>query len=253
MAKSDTRRLDQLLVERGLAPSRTRAQALVLAGKVVVDDHRVDKPGTRVRPNASVRLKGPDHPFVSRGGVKLAGALDDFGIKVGGLCALDTGASTGGFTDCLLQRGAVRVYALDVGRGQLHERLRQDERVRVSDGINARAIPPGLLPEQVDLAVLDLSFISLKLVLGPVAAQVRPGGRLLALVKPQFEAGRDRVGKGGIVRDPAVRHQAVATVAAHAASIGLTESGRTPSRLPGTDGNQEFFLLLDKPEEQDSG
>jgi len=246
MAKSDKQRLDQLLVERGLAESRTRAQALVLAGKVVVDDHRVDKPATRVRPDAAVRLKGPDHPYVSRGGVKLAGALDDFGLEVRGLRALDAGASTGGFTDCLLQRGAARVYALDVGRGQLNERLRQDDRVQVFDGINARAIPPGLLPERVDLAVMDLSFISLKLVLGSVSGQVRPGGRLLALVKPQFEAGRDQVGKGGIVRDPAVRDQTVDTVAAHAASIGLTESGRTPSRLPGADGNQEHFLLLGK-------
>ncbi|RLB58071.1 MAG: TlyA family rRNA (cytidine-2'-O)-methyltransferase [Deltaproteobacteria bacterium] len=245
-ANRDRPRIDVLLVERGLCPSRQRAQALIMAGRVLVDDRPVDKPGTRVAAGARLRLRGVDHPYVSRGGVKLAGALDDLDVAVAGLVALDAGASTGGFTDCLLQRGAARVHAVDVGRGQLHEKLRRDGRVIVHDRTNLRHLEPAALGEAVDLATLDLSFISLRLVLGPVAALLRPGGRILALVKPQFELEREKVGKGGIVRDDGLRRQALERVAGHARGLGLRELGRADSRLSGADGNREMFLLLEK-------
>ena len=191
-------RLDQLVCSRGLAESRSRAQALILAGRVVVDDHRVDKPGTRIAQNARIRVKGPEHPYVSRGGVKLEGALEEFSLEVAGLIALDVGASTGGFSDCLLQRGAKRVYALDVGRGQLHNKLRQDPRVESIEGQNVRELAADALDEKADLIVMDLSFISLKLALPPVLPHMKPGGKILALVKPQFEVGKGQVGKGGV-------------------------------------------------------
>lgn len=241
----DKVRLDKLLVDTGRADTRSRAQALILAGKVVVDDHRVDKPGTRVPRNADIRIKEPDHPYVSRGGVKLAGALKAFSLEVADLVALDVGASTGGFTDCLLQNGARLVYAIDVGRGQLHNRLRQDQRVVLHEGLNVRELPADLLPEQVDLAVFDLSFISLRLAIEPVLPHLKPGGRLLLLVKPQFEVGREKVGKGGIVRDEKLREKAVDDIAAFAESLGLAVVGREPSCLPGADGNIEIFLLID--------
>jgi 23S rRNA (cytidine1920-2'-O)/16S rRNA (cytidine1409-2'-O)-methyltransferase len=238
-------RLDQLVFERGLAGSRSRAQALILAGRVVVDDHRVDKPGTRVDPGALIRIKGSDHPYVSRGGVKLQGALEEFSLEVRGLVALDVGASTGGFCDCLLQHGAERVYALDVGRGQLHNKLLGDPRVVSIEGQNIRELKAGALDEKVDLAVMDLSFISLRLALPQLLPHLKPGGRILALVKPQFEVGRGRVGKGGIVRDEKLREEAVEGIARFAESLGLKVEGRTESRLPGADGNVEYFLLLD--------
>jgi len=247
MSSKDKVRLDQLLVETGQADTRTRAQALILAGKVVVDHHRVDKPGTRVPRDAQIRIKGPDHPYVSRGGVKLAGALDAFSLAVTDLVAMDLGASTGGFTDCLLQRGAKKVYAIDVGRGQLHNKLIQDPRVLSSEGINVRNLPDDFLPERVDLAVFDLSFISLKLVLKPVLPHLLPGARMLLLVKPQFEVGRGQVGKGGIVRDEALRQKAVDDIATFAESLGLEVLDRAPSCLPGADGNVEFFVFLSMP------
>jgi len=238
-------RLDQLVFERGLAESRSRAQALILAGRVVVDDHRVDKPGTRVDPGAGIRIKGSDHPYVSRGGVKLQGVLEEFSLEVRGLVALDVGASTGGFCDCLLQHGAKRVYALDVGRGQLHSKLAGDARVKPIEGQNIRELEAGALDEKVDLAVMDLSFISLRLALPKVLPHLKSGGRILALVKPQFEVGRGRVGKGGIVRDEKLHEEAVEGIAQFAESLGLKVAGRCRSRLPGADGNVEFFLLLD--------
>jgi 23S rRNA (cytidine1920-2'-O)/16S rRNA (cytidine1409-2'-O)-methyltransferase len=238
-------RLDKLLVDTGRVETRSRAQALILAGKVVVDDHRVDKPGTRVPGNADIRIKEPDHSYVSRGGVKLAGALKAFSLDVADLVALDVGASTGGFTDCLLQNGARRVYAVDVGRGQLHNKLRQDPRVVLHEGVNVRNLPAELLPEPVDLAVFDLSFISLRLVIEPVLEHLKPGGKMLLLVKPQFEVGRDKVGKGGIVRDESLREKAVDEIAAFAESLGLTVVARESSCLPGADGNVEIFLLID--------
>jgi 23S rRNA (cytidine1920-2'-O)/16S rRNA (cytidine1409-2'-O)-methyltransferase len=237
-------RLDQLMVERGLAQSRTRAQALIMAGQVVVGDHRVDKPGIRVSPRAEVRLKGPDHPYVSRGGVKLEGALDEFDLDVTGMTALDVGASTGGFCDCLLQHGARRVYALDVGRGQLHNRLRQDERVVSMEGVNIRNLGKDALPEKTDLAVLDLSFISLRMALPPVLPHLKEGARIIALVKPQFEVGKGKVGKGGIVRDEKLREEAVDAIAGFAESLGIEVQGRSRSCIEGTDGNVEYFLLM---------
>ena len=241
---SKKQRLDQLVFERGLAESRSRAQALILAGRVVVDDHRVDKPGTRVLKESEIRVKGPDHPYVSRGGVKLAGALDEFSQDVEGLVALDVGASTGGFCDCLLQRGAKHVYALDVGRGQLHNKLCRDPRVTSFEGVNVRKLEEDALPGKVDLAVLDLAFISLALALPPVLPHLKPGARVLALVKPQFEVGRGQVGKGGIVRDEKLREDAVDRIAEFAQSLGLVVEGRCRSPIQGADGNVEYFLLL---------
>jgi 23S rRNA (cytidine1920-2'-O)/16S rRNA (cytidine1409-2'-O)-methyltransferase len=243
MAKKQ-QRLDQLVFERGLAESRSRAQALILAGRVVVDDHRVDKPGTRIDPGAQIRIKGTDHPWVSRGGVKLQGALKEFALQVEGLVALDVGASTGGFTDCLLQHGAKHVYALDVGRGQLHNKLVGDDRVESIEGQNIRELEKDALSEQVDLAVMDLSFISLRLALPPVLPHLKPGGRILALVKPQFEVGKGQVGKGGIVRDEKLREEAVEGIAQFAESLGLKVLGRSQSCLAGADGNIEYFLQL---------
>lgn len=237
-------RLDQLLVERDLAPSRTRAQALIMAGRVVVGENRVDKPGTRVTHDSPIRIKGKDHPFVSRGGVKLAYALDYFSIDVSGLVALDLGASTGGFTDCLLQRGAVKVFALDVGRAQLHQKLRDDERVMVMERFNVRNLTPQDLQEKVDLAVFDLSFISLELAMGPVMKCLKDSGQMVALVKPQFEVGKGKVGKGGIVRDEALRLQTVEKIQAMAEYLGMKSEGYTRSPITGAQGNVEFLLHL---------
>jgi len=243
-------RLDELLVARGLAESRARAQALILAGRVLVGDVPVEKAGTRVRPDAEVRIRGEDRRFVSRGGEKLAGALADLGVDPAGRIALDVGASTGGFTDCLLQRGATRVVAVDVGYGQLHPRLRADPRVRVLERTHVRDLALADLGlgagEAVGLVVADVSFISLRLVL-PHLARLAPGAELLLLVKPQFEVGRGRVGKGGVVKDDALRAEAVAGVAEAAAALGLVAAGQAESRLPGPRGNREVFLRLRHP------
>jgi 23S rRNA (cytidine1920-2'-O)/16S rRNA (cytidine1409-2'-O)-methyltransferase len=233
------------MVDRGLAPSRERAQALILAGRVLVDGRPAGKAGTLVPDEAPVVVTSPDHPFVGRGGVKLDGALERLGIEAAGRVALDVGASTGGFTDCLLRRGARRVYALDVGTGQLDWSLRQDARVVVMERVNARHLQPGDLPEAIELAVVDVSFISLRLVLPPLRPLLAPGGRVVALVKPQFEVGRDDVGRGGIVRDPALHRRAIQAVAEAAVAAGFALSGGCPSPLPGAEGNVEFFLLLD--------
>jgi 23S rRNA (cytidine1920-2'-O)/16S rRNA (cytidine1409-2'-O)-methyltransferase len=237
-------RLDRLLVDRGLAPSRERAQRLILAGDVLVAERPATKPGTLVAFDAPLRLRAPASAFVSRGGEKLAGALDAFDLDVRGLVALDVGASTGGFTDCLLRRGARRVIAVDVGYGQLAWSVRQDPRVVVLERTNARHLEPRALPETPDLATIDVSFISLTLVLPPVRDVLRPGGTVLALVKPQFEAGRGQVGKGGVVRDPAVRAGAVVRVRQAADALGLEVRGEADSVLPGPKGNREVFLWL---------
>ena len=237
-------RLDRLVVERGLAPSRERAQRLILAGAVLVGDRPVSKPGAEVPEDAAIRVRGGDAPYVSRGGEKLAGALDAFGLDVRDVVALDVGASTGGFTDCLLQRGARRVIALDVGYGQLAWTLRQDPRVVVIERTNARTLRPETLPEPVDLAVVDVSFISLATVLPPVAQVVRAPGTIVALVKPQFEVGRGRVGKGGVVRDDALRAEAVTRIRSVAESLGLTGRGEADSVLAGPKGNREIVLWL---------
>ena len=236
-------RVDVLLVEAGLAPTRARAQALVLAGQVVVEDQRVDKPGTRVPVAAALRLKGEPMPYVSRGGLKLEAALRHFGLDVGGAVCADIGASTGGFTDCLLQAGAARVHALDVGRGQLHSRLRSDSRVVSREGVNARYLTAEDLPESVSVLVIDVSFISLTQVLPAAVPFLALGGTLVALVKPQFEAGRDQVGKGGVIRDETVRAAAVERVRTCLVGLGLTVVGTLDSPVHGPAGNREVLLV----------
>ncbi len=231
-----------LVLERGLAESRAKAQALVLAGQVVVDDQRVDKPGALVPVDAELRLKGEVLPYVSRGGLKLKAALDHFGLSVRGLTCADIGASTGGFTDCLLQEGAAFVHAIDVGYGQLHEKLRTDPRVRSRERVNARYLTDEDLPEPVDAIVVDVSFISLRHVLPSLVPRLRPGGLLVALVKPQFEVGREKVGKGGVVRDAAARQEAIDAVSAEARALGLTPRGVMDSPIPGPAGNVEALL-----------
>lgn len=241
-------RLDQLLVARGLAESRQRAQAMILAGEVTVNGHPAQKPGMAVPQDAAVTVRA-GLPYVSRGGLKLAHALETFGLDVKGKVCLDVGASTGGFTDCLLQHGAARVYAVDVGYGQLDWRLRQDPRVVVLEKTNIRYLET--LPESPNLAVVDVSFISLRLVLPVVWRLIAPGAQVVALVKPQFEVGKGQVGKGGVVRDPAVRQAALEDLAAWAAAQGWQVQGRTTSPIKGPAGNVEFFLLLAKPEKTD--
>ncbi len=236
-------RVDVLLVEAGLAPTRARAQALVLAGQVVVEDQRVDKPGARVPVEAALRLKGEPMPYVSRGGLKLEAALRHFALDVRGAVCADIGASTGGFTDCLLQAGAARVHALDVGRGQLHSRLRSDPRVLSREGVNARYLTSEGLPERVSVMVIDVSFISLTQVLPAAIPFLSPEGTLVALVKPQFEAGRGQVGKGGVIRDEAVRAASVERVRACVAGLGLTVVGTLDSPIPGPAGNREVLLV----------
>jgi 23S rRNA (cytidine1920-2'-O)/16S rRNA (cytidine1409-2'-O)-methyltransferase len=236
-------RLDVLVVERGLADSRTRAQALILAGQIVVGEQRVDKPGTRVPVEAELRLKGEVLRYVSRGGLKLEKALDHFAVDVQGLVCADIGASTGGFTDCLLQRGALRVHAIDVGWGQLHEKLRKDPRVISRERVNARHLTGDDLPEPVRLVVIDVSFISLTLVLPAVLPRLEPAGRLVALVKPQFEAGPDHVDKGGVVRDAAARLEAIERIRAFVAGQGLTVDGLVDSPIAGPAGNVEALLV----------
>ncbi len=243
-------RLDLLLVARGLAPSRERAQALLLAGHVDVNGVRATKAGTLVDDAADITVRQDDHPWVGRGGIKLAHAIDVFGIDVTGVTALDIGASTGGFTDVLLQRGAARVVALDVGHNQIDWRLRSDPRVVCLEGVNARYLKPDDLPEGLRsfaLVTIDVSFISLTHILPVVPALLAQGGRVVALVKPQFEAGRHDVGKGGIVRDPAVRAAAVARVTEAALQIGLVRRALETSPVTGAEGNEEFLLLLDRP------
>jgi 23S rRNA (cytidine1920-2'-O)/16S rRNA (cytidine1409-2'-O)-methyltransferase len=235
-------RLDLLMVERGLAESRERAQALILSGRVTVDGRPAGKAGDRVDASAGIEVRGAEHPYVGRGGVKLAGALDRFGIDPRGRVALDVGASTGGFTDCLLQRGAARVYALDVGHGQIHYRLRNDPRVVVMEKINARNLSPGLIPEKVTLATVDVSFISLRQVLPPLAAFLSAEADLVALVKPQFEVGRRDVGKGGIVRDPELHRRSIAEILSAGTALGLRPRDVCLSPLPGAEGNREYFL-----------
>jgi len=235
-------RLDRVLVSQGLAESRQRAQALILAGKVRVDGVRADKPGAPVRPGRTVTVVGRDHPYVSRGGQKLEGALRDLGVSAEGRVCLDAGASTGGFTHCLLLHGAKRVYAVDVGYGQFHWSLRQDPRVVLQERTNVRYLDPGQVPEPVDLLVADLSFISLRKVLGHLVRFVPPGGDLLCLVKPQFEAGRGRVGKGGVVRDPGHVDDVLREMDAFFRSLALDLRGCRESALRGPKGNREFFF-----------
>lgn len=248
MARTPKVRLDKLLVDRDLVPSRARAQSLILTGKVLVDDTPVTKAGTQVRTDVVVRLRGADLGFVSRGGVKLAGALETFGLDVTGRVAADLGASTGGFTDCLLQRGAARVHAVDVGYGQLAWKLRQDERVVVLERTNARHLTAESLGEALDLVVGDLSFISLEKVLPAIGAICGPGADVVVLVKPQFEVGREHLAHGGVVRDEAARDGALASVKAAAEAHGFDVLGDCVSSITGAkSGNVEFLLWVRAP------
>jgi 23S rRNA (cytidine1920-2'-O)/16S rRNA (cytidine1409-2'-O)-methyltransferase len=240
-------RLDALLVQRGLVESREKARALILAGQVDVDGHGAAKAGTMVRLDAEVRVIGPDHPWVGRGGVKLAHALDVFGIDVTGRLGLDIGASTGGFTDVLLTRGATRVIALDVGHSQLHWKLRSDPRVTVIEGMNARGLNRETLPDLgpgAGMVTIDVSFISLRLIFPVLPPLLDIRADIVALVKPQFEAGRKDVGAKGVVRDPAVHARVIEEVTAAAVAAGLIRCGLTPSPITGAQGNEEFLLHL---------
>ncbi|WP_294351970.1 TlyA family RNA methyltransferase [uncultured Sphingomonas sp.] len=240
-------RADQMLVDRGLAESRARAQALIMAGLVFVGDRKVDKPGQALAEDVVLDVRGRDHPWVSRGGVKLAHGLDHFGWNVGEAIAIDVGSSTGGFTDVLLTRGAARVYAIDSGSNQLAWKLRQDPRVIVLEQTSARILTDAHVPEAVDLVVCDASFIGLAKVLDVPLGFVRPGGRALALIKPQFEAGRGEVGKGGVVRDPAVHARVCDEVADWFTARGWMVQGTTESPITGPNGNVEFLIAAMLP------
>jgi 23S rRNA (cytidine1920-2'-O)/16S rRNA (cytidine1409-2'-O)-methyltransferase len=236
-------RLDERVVREGLAPSRSAAQALILAGRVLVDDEPVDKSGTRIALERTIRLKGGTRRFVSRGGEKLSATLDDLELDPSGMQCLDIGASTGGFTDCLLQHGATHVVAIDVGHSQIHSSLRLDPRVEVRERVNARHLTPGVFDTVFDLVVADVSFISLELIL-PAIQACAPAAELLLLVKPQFEVGREQVGKGGVVRDDALREAAANRVVEAACTLGRRLKGRAESRVPGPKGNREIFVWI---------
>jgi len=238
------KRLDLLMVDRGLAPSRERAQALILSGAVLVNGQPSAKAGTAISDDSEIALRQPDHPYVGRGGLKLAHALDTFGIVVDGRRALDIGASTGGFTDVLLRRGAAHVVAMDVGHGQIDWRLRNDPRVLVIEHMNARNLTPADVPAPVDIVTIDVSFISLAHIFPRVPPVLNQGADVIALVKPQFEAGRSEVGKKGVVRDAAVQARVVEEASARAAEVGLARAGMTESPVTGDAGNREFLLHL---------
>lgn len=240
-------RIDQLLVERGLAPSRAQAQALIMAGYVVVNEKRVDKAGQQLAIDADIRVKGQDHPWVSRGGLKLQHGLDHFNWRLDGQIILDVGASTGGFTDVALHYGAEKVYAVDVGHGQLAWKLRQDPRVVVLEKQNARYLGQDHIPDPIDMVVCDASFISLKTVLPAALDLLRDGGRVVALIKPQFEVGKDNVGKGGVVRDPALHEAVCEDIQNWLESQGHWHIfGVTTSPIKGPEGNVEFLIAAEK-------
>jgi 23S rRNA (cytidine1920-2'-O)/16S rRNA (cytidine1409-2'-O)-methyltransferase len=240
--KANKLRIDRLLVERGLVESRERAQALVIAGQVLVNEQKQNKSGALVPEDAEIRLLGEQLPYVSRGGLKLESALKEFEVSVAGKTALDVGASTGGFTDCLLQHGCEKVYAVDVGYGQMAWKLRQDPRVVVIERTNIRTIEPSLIPGPVDIVVIDASFISLEKVIPSIMQFLGQGSELIALIKPQFEVGKGQVGKGGIVRDETARAAAVAKIVDFIRNTGLDVKGVIPSPIQGQDGNVEFLI-----------
>lgn len=241
-SRSPRGRLDVALVERGLVPTRSKAQALVMARRVTVNGELVDKPGSQIRPDDVIAIVELEHPWVGRGGMKLAGALEAFGIDLAGLECADIGASTGGFTDVMLHAGASRVWAIDVGYGQLDASLRNDPRVVVRERVNARYLEPADFPRPLDFVSIDVSFISLRLILPPVATVLAPGGRLVALIKPQFEVGRHEVGKGGIVRDDAARATAVESVTSFARESEFDVIGVIESPIKGAEGNVEYLM-----------
>jgi len=240
--KANKVRIDRLLVERGLVESRERAQALIIAGQVLVNERKQNKSGVLVPEDAEIRILGEQLPYVSRGGLKLEAALKKFSVSVEGKTALDVGASTGGFTDCLLQHGCQKVYAVDVGYGQMSWKLRQDPRVVVIERTNIRTMETSCIPGPVALVVIDASFISLKKVIPSIMRFLGPGSELIALIKPQFEVGRELVGKGGIVRDETARAAAVTMITDFILSIGLDVKGVIPSPIQGQDGNVEFLI-----------
>ena len=244
--KSIKQRADQLLVDRGLAESRARAQALILAGLVFAGERKIDKAGQTLPEDAPLEVRGRDHPWVSRGGIKLAHGLDHFGWEVTGAVALDVGASTGGFTDVLLQRGAARVFAIDVGTNQLAWKLRTDPRVFSHEQTNARYLTGEIVTEPVDLIVCDASFIALAKVLDTALGFAKRDGRLIALIKPQFEAAREEIGKGGVVRDPAVHERVCREVAVWLTGRGWRIVGITPSPITGPEGNVEFLIAAEQ-------
>ncbi len=238
------KRIDQLMVDKGLADSRSRAKALIMAGKVFVGDDCVDKPGVEIQTEAPISVRGDDHPYVSRGGVKLEAAIKSMPVSVRDLICLDVGASTGGFTDCLLQHGARHVYAVDVGYGQLAWKLRNDPRVTPIERTNIRHMENGRLPAGVDLATIDTSFISLTIVVPETLRFLKPDGAIIALIKPQFEVGRGRLGKGGVVKDARAHQEVIRSLSASFGDMGLTCGPVVPSPILGPKGNQEFFILL---------
>ncbi len=242
--KPERQRLDVLLVERGLADSREKAQRLIRAGLVYTESERLDKPGRMISSDTTITLKGSDCPYVSRGGLKLAGALDAFAVDPSGAIAVDLGASTGGFTDCLLQRGAGKVYAIDVGRGQLHERIARNPLVVAREQTHIDTLQPTDFDPQPNLCVADLSFISLRRAFPVIHRILAPGGTAIVLVKPQFEAGRERIPRGGVITDEALQREIVASLALAAGNDGFHVGGECPSPIRGGDGNREFFLLL---------
>lgn len=235
------KRIDLILVEKGLAPTRERAQGLLLAGNVLVDDTPVTKPGQQVAEDASIRIRGEDHPYVSRGGIKLAAALEEFKISVEGRVALDIGASTGGFTHVLLLRGATKVFAIDVGHNQMDWKIRSDARVDVREGVNARSMEFGLIGQKVDMIVVDVSFISLDKIIPAALQFATPQTDWVTLIKPQFEVGRENVGKGGIVTSESNRQEVLERLKAFGESLGLERHGLLESPITGTQGNKEFL------------
>lgn len=244
--KSSKVRLDRLLADRGLVESREKGQALIIAGQTLVDGRKIEKAGTLVPRDAEIRIIGEQMPYVSRGGLKLEAALREFAVEVRGKAALDVGASTGGFTDCLLQHGARIVFAVDVGYGQLAWKLRQDARVVAIERANIRVLDPALLPVPVDVAVIDVSFISLEKVLPAIAPFLAPGAELVALIKPQFEVGKGEVGKGGIVRDRTARQKAVERIRGFVSGLGWSVKGTMESPITGQEGNVEYLLYANR-------
>jgi 23S rRNA (cytidine1920-2'-O)/16S rRNA (cytidine1409-2'-O)-methyltransferase len=244
MLPNKKQRLDRFLVEKSIAPSRQRAQAMIMAGKILVNNLPVDKAGYLVSKNDNVELKVKDIPYVSRGGLKLEAALRSLELNITGLICIDVGASTGGFTDCLLQNGADRVYAVDVGYGQLAWKLRKDSRVVVIERTNIRNMPIEVIPEAVDIVTIDVSFISLKIVVPAVTTFMKKDALILALIKPQFEVGKGQVGKGGIVKDPKLHAEVIENLTVFFSSRGLVRKRVLPSLILGPKGNREFFLLL---------
>lgn len=244
MEKKHKIRLDRLLVDRGLVESRERGQAMILAGQVLVNDRKIDKAGTLVHVDADIHILGEQLRYVSRGGLKLEAALREFKVSVDGKTALDVGASTGGFTDCLLQHGCNKVYAVDVGYGQMAWKLRQDPRVAIIERVNIRYIEPALVPDPVAIAVIDVSFISLEKVVPSILRFLKPKAEIIALIKPQFEVGREQVGKGGIVRDEGARTAAVERVTVFFRETGFDVRGVIPSPITGQDGNVEFLIYV---------